>query len=271
MKIAVLGNNGMLGWMMQLQLSMWKEFDVMGFNRSDFILRPFLNPEIDFYTYNFSSFDYIVNCIGAIKPMFSNKSKLPINIFVNSIFPHILANYGKKNNIKIIHITTDCVFDGKDGQYTESAQHNPLDEYGKTKSLGEPENCMVIRTSIIGPEIRGRQRSLIENVKKNDGGKMFGYINHWWNGLTTKELSILIGDIIESDLYADGTFHLFSNDVTKFEMIDTMIGSWGFNIELSEKETKEPCNRTLRTDKQLNSILMPKSYIDMIEDLSEYV
>lgn len=272
-RIAVLGNNGMLGWMMQLQLSQWDNYDVVGFNRSDFEIIPYINPKIALKRLHLNEYDFIINCIGVIKPMFSNKLKIPEYVFVNSIFPWSLASFGEEHSSKVIHITSDCCFSGNDGLYTEESKHDPLDEYGKSKSLGEPTNCMVIRTSIIGPEIRGRKRSLVENVKVNSINihKMFGYTNHWWNGLTTKELSILVGDIIERDLYSPELFHLYSDDVSKFYMIESMISTWGLNIELEQKETAEPCNRTLRTIKNLNNELDPKGFDDMIEDLSAYV
>ena len=95
--------------------------------------------------------DYIVNCIGVIKPFM--KEDMASAIYLNSLFPWLLANYCNANKYKLIHITTDCVFSGKQGKYTESSLHDALDDYGKAKYLGETSEAMVIRTSIIGEEI----------------------------------------------------------------------------------------------------------------------
>ena len=91
----------------------------------------------------YDSGDVIVNCIGMIKPQVDKLGTVAA-IKVNSLFPHYLSNVGEGLGAKVIHITTDCVWSGQDGNYTEDTPHDALDVYGKTKSLGEPENCTVI-------------------------------------------------------------------------------------------------------------------------------
>ena len=126
--------------------------------------------------------DYVINCIGVIKPVMMKN--LRDAIYINSVFPFDLAVYCEDINAKLIHITTDCVYSGKRKAYIESDVHDALDEYGKSKSLGEPDNCMVLRTSIIGPETF-HNRSLVSWFLKQT--ECQGYVNHFWNGITTKE------------------------------------------------------------------------------------
>lgn len=274
MNVVVLGDTGMLGGMLRRYLEE-VEVDVIGVSRKDGLA---IHP-----VYHTASFlnkipallnpDYIINCIGAIKPVFNDKNRLTEAIYTNAIFPHELIGWNHRFEVgaKIIHITTDCVFDGRDGYYTEVSPHNPLDEYGKSKSLGEPEDCMVIRTSIIGPEWGGNKRSLVEWVLSQRGKEINGFTNHMWNGLTTLELSMLIADIMMNDLYYEGIQHLFSNDVNKYELLKWMNRIWDLGIKVNKAEADTSCNRTLRTTKKLNGLLQPQTTFGMLENLKPYI
>lgn len=266
-KIAVLGNKGMLGWMTELTLWSSHVFEVVGFNREDFSVGLNEDMYVKLHKKITPQFDFIINCIGAIKPRFKDPLDTALNVQINSVFPWVLAQFGEDTNTRVIHVTTDCVFDGLDGAYTENSAHNPLDAYGKSKSLGEPTNCMVLRTSIIGPETEGRSRSLVEWLKSNAGGQVNGFTNHLWNGVTTRELARLIGDIIRHGMHSHGTYHLFSNDITKYDMLKAMSDTWGLDIEVKPVEATQYCNRTLRTVKSLNSALKPFMFGEQIRRL----
>ena len=276
MKIAILGDTGMLGQMVKGELRA-EGFEVVGFNRSNG-----LNIEHDSKKTNYDKLcslipdnvTYVINCMGAIKPQF-NKS--PINsIFINAVFPHQLAQWAQEqttwgNVKKVFHITTDCVFDGNDGWYTDYFPHNTLDEYGKSKSLGEPSNCMVLRTSIIGPEWGGNNRSLVEWLLSCEGQTINGFTNHIWNGLTTLELAKSIGKIISGDLYKEDKFNLFSTDINKYELLNLMVDEWCLDIKVNPVEADNYCNRTLRTTKPLNSMLHHPNIQTMIRDLTKFI
>ncbi len=276
MKTAVLGDTGMLGSMVRGVLHS-DGIETVGYNRSNG-----LRVEYDLDTYQMldnvvdPDVKFIINCVGAIKPVFNDPNNVLNAVYTNSIFPRELADWA---NIKtvwgegdklVIHITTDCVFDGKDGWYTENSPHNAVDQYGKSKSLGEPDNCMVIRTSIIGPEWGGNKRSLVEWFLSQRDGETNGFMQHMWNGLTTTELSRCISDIIWHDLYCDGVYHLFSNDISKYELLEFMNRAWGLNIKVNPADAVR-CNRTLRTFKDLNSILQPQSTIKMLEQMTSFI
>jgi dTDP-4-dehydrorhamnose reductase len=209
--------------------------------------------------------EYVVNCIGAIKPMF--KDDMLGSIYTNAIFPLQLANAAQKAKKKLIHITTDCVFDGVTGKYDETSKHNATDEYGKSKSLGEPANCLVLRTSIIGPEIGGRKRSLLEWVRSQEGKTVKGFQNHLWNGVTTLELGNVIDRIIVQNLYQNGTFHVFGEDVTKAQLLCNIAYAYKIPLTVNTINAPEACDRTLRTVKELQEKVQPAGLDTMLKEL----
>lgn len=211
--------------------------------------------------------DYIVNCIGVIKPFMSGN---PIkSIQVNSLFPHQLANAGKELGMKVIHITTDCVFSGRDGKYTEDSLHDALDDYGKTKSLGEPDNCMVLRTSIIGPEVH-KDASLVAWVRSMDGKDIKGFTNHFWNGVTTDQYAAVVQQIIDKDLYEDNLFHVHSDTVNKLELVTMIAERFDLSLNIAPWETPHTVDRTLATKKDLMSNLVIPSLSAQIAAMKDY-
>ena len=273
MKIVVLGSTGMLG------NAVTKYFtEIYGENNIIPTYRKLVGIELKnskeydpiIYPDNISigplpNCDVVINCIGVIKPFM--KDNVLQAILLNSVFPRKLANYCSRNKIKLFHITTDCVFSGKDGQYTENSLHDALDDYGKSKSLGEPENCMVIRTSIIGEEIH-KNASLIAWVKSEAGKEVKGFTNHLWNGITTKQYAKIIHTIIENNLYQEGLYHAFSpNSVNKKELVEAISDRFDLNIKVNPVEAQPPCDRTLTTVKDLCEKLNIPTIQEQLSDL----
>jgi len=178
----------------------------------------------------------------------------------------MLANHCIKNNIKLIHITTDCVFSGEKGKYVENDLHDCLDDYGKTKSLGEPTNCMVIRTSIIGEEIH-KNASLIAWAKSQSGKQVNGFSNHFWNGITTKQYAKVCDQIIQDNLHEPELFHIFSNTVNKFELLHLINNKFDFDLIINDFQADKTIDRTLATKKHLNDIIKLPNLSSQIEDL----
>jgi dTDP-4-dehydrorhamnose reductase len=214
-KVLVLGVTGMLGSMIYDYLRRNDELNVAGTfrdNKSDLIINDNnklyqfkANNNIEkqlLNIYKRFGYDYIINAIGIIKPYCKDNDMQGVYnaIIVNSLFPHKMANVVKTINkkIRIIQIATDCVYSGKDGMYDENAKHDPLDVYGKTKSLGEvnSENLLNIRCSIIGPEIKGKMSLLEWFLSNPDGSTINGYSHHKWNGVTTMQFAQLCENII---------------------------------------------------------------------------
>lgn len=247
MRIFVLGNKGMLGRYVYTYLKS-KKHDVIGLSRE--------NMDVSKSTYNESNLkmllehfdvqknDVVINCIGTIKPMVDKYGTLNA-IKVNSLFPHLLSDACEKIGCKMIHITTDCVFSGKRGMYSEDDLHDCTDVYGKTKSLGEPANCTVMRTSIIGEEV-GQGRSLVEWIKSMKNKPAKGFINHNWNGMTCLQVAKIFEDIIVNNKYWQGVRHVPSpNIINKFELVSAVSKTYELNIEITAAEDKNPIDRTM--------------------------
>jgi len=243
MKIIIFGSNGMLGTYLNKFLQ--KKYEVIPITRKDIDLSKSTENEIlNFLSNCVSEKDLIINSSGVIK-----QREYDINdmINVNSIFPNILSKFKKNKNCNIIHITTDCVYSGHKGNYVENDYHDCLDEYGKTKSLGENKDLTVIRTSIIGEEIDNK-KSLVEWVKSQSNTTINGYTNHLWNGVTCLELSKLIDNMIQEINFWEGIKHIFSpKTVSKYELVNMINKIYDLNITITEMETSEKCYRNLNS------------------------
>ncbi|MBQ7958401.1 MAG: SDR family oxidoreductase [Oscillospiraceae bacterium] len=269
-KILILGSTGMLGNAVAKYFLSNENYEVITTYRHEEYKFEGNTIYFDALTSDFSvlpdDVDYVINCIGIIKP-FMAKS-IENAIMINSLFPHRLAKWCEEKGIKLIHITTDCVFSGMKGKYTENDLHDALDEYGKSKSLGEcVNNAMVIRTSIIGEEIHNNA-SLIEWAKSQKGKTVNGFVNHLWNGVTTKQYAVICDKIISQGLYEKGLFHAYAaDDVTKYEMMQYFNKKFDLNLTINEFEASQPCDRTLRSDKELCKKLEIPTVSRMIEEM----
>jgi len=268
-KILILGGTGMLGNAVVRHFHAQKDFDVTATYRTEGLHIPC--GKLKFDALNDSpavlsdNYDYAINCIGIIKPFMSPDIVAAIKI--NSILPHTLAGWCIKEGIKLIHITTDCVYSGQKGKYIESDQHDALDDYGKSKSLGEcTKNAMVLRTSIIGEEIH-KHASLIAWAKSQKGCTISGFSTHLWNGVTTNQYAKICDTIIKKDYFEPGIFHVFAeDDVTKLEMMHLFNKKYDLGMTIEEKQP-EKCDRTLRTSMQLNKKLKIPTVKQMIEEM----
>ena len=255
MKIFIFGSNGMLGNYLTQYLS--STFEVVPITRNEVDLTKDFSLISE--KYQFNEHDVIINAAGIIKQRNYSSDEL---IKVNSLFPHFLSTLG----CSVIHITTDCVFSGKGGSYTEDSHHDCIDDYGKSKSLGECGDLTIIRTSIIGEEVENK-KSLIEWVKSNQNTNINGYLNHFWNGVTCLELSKQIETIIKTNSYWKGVRHYFSPDtVSKYQLVSDINEIYNLNNVVSPTMS-EYCDRSLNTnykspvEKQIrNQILELKSF-----------
>jgi dTDP-4-dehydrorhamnose reductase len=153
----------------------------------------------------------------------------------------------------MIHITTDCVFSGKHGNYNENAIHDEINDYGMSKSLGELCKATIIRTSIIGEELMNK-RSLLEWVKSNQGKEINGFTQHFWNGVTCLQLAEIIYKIIKDELYWEGVRHIFSpKSVSKYELINMINEVYNLNITVIPQETQK-IDKTLKTIYDTNDL-----------------
>lgn len=222
----VLGSNGMLGSMICFLATKYNR-PFVSLSKSDFNIYDNIS-KLDTYL---SSDSIIINCIGAIPQ--KDYSIEEYNI-INTIFPQNLSIYCKMKHIKLIHISTNCVFSGSSDS-TEMDIPNATDIYGISKYLGEPSYGLVIRCSIIGPEKHTFCGLLEWFLHSNE---VYGFIDSFWNGITTLELSNIIFDYIDGSI--DGSIpnklvHYYSeNTVSKYDIL-TYVNKYT-NVIIHKKE-----------------------------------
>lgn len=260
-KIVILGCNGMLGHAVSRYFATKKDdYIVSNYSRKNGGIKQ----DSDLRRIIGDDHDYVINCIGVIKP-FMKKENANFS-YINGEMPYKLAEISNK----LIHITTDCVFSGDRGQYTENDEHDCADDYGKSKSAGEPSNnCMVLRTSIIGEEIRHRV-SLIEWAKSQRGKTVNGFTNHLWNGVTTTTFANICDQIIKNDLYQHGLFHIYSNTISKYELLHLLNKKFNLNLTIKAIETDVSCDRSLSSNRDLIHQLDIPSIENQIINLPEH-
>lgn len=161
--------------------------------------------------------DVVINCVGALlKESRENPSSA---IYLNALFPHILKDLCNKQQAKLIHVSTDCVFSGKKGSYKEDDFRDADDVYGRSKALGEifDEPHCTLRTSIIGPELKANGTGLF-NWFMHQQGEVNGFTQAFWSGVTTLELAKAIHKAIENNL--EGLFHITNGQkISKYQML----------------------------------------------------
>lgn len=235
-KVFILGSTGMLGTYVSSYLK--NKYNIFEISRNNFDIE---YPEN--YLNNIHN-SIIINCIGLIPQRSIDKSKYDY-IKINTVLPHKLQEICEKTNSKLIHITTDCVFSGSKGFYSEISVHDCFDLYGRSKSLGEPEKATIIRTSIIGEE-KQNKKSLLEWAKANNNKEVNGYINHLWNGITCLQFAIICDEIMNKNLFWTGVKHITSpKEINKFKLIKVISDVYDLNIKIKAHQTPTQCHRTL--------------------------
>jgi len=203
--------------------------------------------------------DYIINCIGIIKPYIhkDNLNEIQRAIEVNGLFPYKLALAAQKAEMRVIQIATDCVFDGIKGGYKEDDKHNASDVYGKTKSLGEikADNFLNLRCSVIGREQKSYLSLLEWFLNQPKGAKVKGFKNHLWNGITTNIFAKICRGIVLNNAFMPGLQHIVPSDVvSKAEMLHIFAKIFKReDIQIEDIDTQISINRTLLTNNKLQN------------------
>jgi dTDP-4-dehydrorhamnose reductase len=229
MKIIVFGSTGMLGTYC-VKFFQEKSYTVLPVDREMLDLTSSNKNILDFLISNVSSADLIINAAGIIKQRAPNIDDM---YKVNTIFPHILSKFKMENGCNVIHITTDCVFSGRDGYYNSLSTPDCEDDYGQSKLLGEAPNLSIIRTSIIGEEIKNKL-SLLEWCKSKREQTVYGYVDHYWNGVTCLELCKRINQLLENSLFWEGVDILHSPEtVSKYNLISMISDIFDLKISVT--------------------------------------
>jgi len=211
----------------------------------------------------------VINCIGIIKQLKAAKDPI-VSLKINSLFPHQLANICRALNARLIHISTDCVFDGAKGMYTEQDPSNATDLYGRTKFLGEVDRpgCLTLRTSIIGRQL-STTSGLLEWFLSNAVGSVNGFKKAIYSGFTTIALSEIIADIIENYPELSGLYQVSSDPIDKYSLLCLIRDSFGLDIEIQADEDFVLDRSLDSTRFKLATGFNPPKWPDMIKQMAD--
>lgn len=232
MRILVLGASGMLGNAMLRVLSDDGVHEVYGTLRSEASKRYFqpaanlqLVSGVD--AENFDSLigvmatvrpQAVINCIGLVKQLAAADDPLTA-LPINSLLPHRLARLCDLANARLVHVSTDCVFSGLKGMYTEEDKPDALDLYGRSKLLGEVDypNAITLRTSIIGHELSSHH-GLVEWFLSQKVS-VEGYTKAVFSGLPTCELAHVVRDVVLPRPELSGVYHVAAQPIAKYDLL----------------------------------------------------
>jgi len=192
--------------------------------------------------------DVVINCIGIIKQRPDAQSAIA-NITVNSLMPHRLALLLQSWHARFIHFSTDCVFSGRRGGYTEEDNSDAEDLYGRTKFLGEvkAENATTLRTSIIGRELF-HFRSLLEWFLSQRGQSINGYTQAIYSGVTTNCIAEVVRDYVLPCPERNGLYQVVSRSISKFDLLHIIRKHFDLPVEIVPDD-RFFCNRSMKGDK----------------------
>ena len=202
---------------------------------------------------------YVINCIGRIKPTIDEDSQE--SVFqaeqINSNLPKQLEALSSSRELEIIQIGTDCVFSGKKGLYTIDDEYDANDVYGRTKADGEIDSGkkMLLRTSIVGPEVKPGQSLLNWFLELDKESEVNGFENHMWNGITTLAFAKIVKGVILNNIYTSKVIHLTPKDlVSKYELLSLFSTSFGRkDIDIIPTNADHVIDRTLLSDSSLDN------------------
>lgn len=191
--------------------------------------------------------DAVINCVGIVKQRPEAKDAVQ-SIRVNGLFPHELAALCRLVDARLIHVSTDCVFSGQRGGYTEVDIPDPVDLYGRTKLLGEVEapRAITLRTSIIGLEL-GRSDSLVEWFLAQRGSAK-GWTRALYSGLTTFELARVMILLLEDAQDLHGLWHVSSRPIDKYALLCGLRDALGRDLAV-EPDARITIDRTLDSER----------------------
>lgn len=257
-KVLILGGTGMLGHTLVAHLSTQPHMDVCATVRSTTEVMNWLPTEyaakfrsrVDVDNFDtviraVASFqpDIVINCIGLIKQLQIANDPFQA-ITINAQLPHRLSMLCQAARARLIHISTDCVFDGKKGNYNERDPSNATDLYGRTKFLGEVTypHCVTLRTSIIGHELKGFH-GLIEWFLGQEG-VVRGFTKAIYSGLPTIELAKVISEFVIPNEDLKGVYHVSSDPISKFELLGLVAARYDKKIAI-EPDSKVSIDRSM--------------------------
>lgn len=283
MKILVLGSSGMIGSAVLRILSENEEWQVFGSARSSNI-RDYFNPSIsqkiidgvhvDLFDSLIKVFteirpDVVVNCIGLTKHKPLSEDPL-ISVPVNSLLPHRLAGLCELVGARLIHISTDCVFSGSKGNYSENDATDACDVYGRSKALGEVNypHAITLRTSTIGHELQSKYGLLDWFLSQQMQCK--GYACAFFSGLPSIVFAQVIRDVVIPRHELSGLYHVSAEPINKFDLLKLISKTYDKKIDIVRDE-RFVIDRTLDSTKfQMATGYIAPQWPDLIKIMHAY-
>ena len=261
-KVLVLGSNGMAGHLIKEYLSNNSKLELLGINDEYF-----LSSKNNYLKkIERMSPDIIINSLRITVNECDNNPKS--GILINSVIPKNLESFYYYSKVKIIHLSTDCVFSGEKGNYSENDTPDGRTIYSMTKLCGEIINAkdLTIRTSYIGPNLKNKNEELFDWFlhQKED---IEGYEGSIWNGVTTLELAKKIEQSIINNYC--GIYHLCSKEkLSKYKLLTLIQKQWGKNDIYIKKIQGQQINRTLKDNRSNISV---SNYKQMFKELYNFM
>jgi len=272
MKILVLGSNGMAGHVITIY------FKEMGHNVTAYSTQPIkfcrnivgnaLDTDSFKKVLNSNHYDAVINCIGVLNTAADEHRSNAI--YLNSYLPHFVADTIRERRIKLIHMSTDCVFAGNTGPYYEKSLRDGLTFYDRTKALGEVEDerNLTFRNSIIGPDMNENGIGLFNWFMKQKG-TISGYTGAIWTGVTTITLAKAMEIAIKEDLC--GLYNLVNNtSISKYELLLLFNKYFRDEALIVNKSDTIKLDKSLRSSRTDFSFTVP-SYEQMVIEMKEWV
>ena len=268
MRVLVLGKPGMLGHVVETYLNE-QGYDVIGTSRNDEDYPYDANANLEGVEKIIQETkpDVVVNCIGVLNKVCEENK--PMAVRLNSLLPHYLDSLSEKYNYYFVHVSTDCVYEGTIGKYTEDAFPDARSFYGRSKALGEVKNDrnVTMRTSIVGPDSNPKGIGLFQWFMKQEK-EAGGYTKVIWTGVTTIELAKQIEVAIKKHL--TGLQHVVNNDfIPKKDLLELFKKHFDKEIEIFDNDSVVSEKTLVRTDQSYNFDI--PSYDEMVREMREWV
>ena len=283
MKILIVGASGMLGNALFRLFSSYADMQVFGTLRNEgskklfeerFHLNLISGVDVESADQLMRTIDevrpnVVINCIGLVKQL-SEASDPLLAIPINSLLPHRMAKICSLTGARFIHLSTDCVFSGSKGFYTESDQPDARDLYGLSKYLGEvsESNAITLRTSIIGHELQGA-KSLIDwflSQKSN----IRGFRRAIFSGFPTVEIGKIIKDYVLANPSLNGLYHLSSDPINKYDLLKMVAKEYKKNIDIIPDDDFK-IDRSLDSSRfRLDTGFRPKPWTQLVSEMHEF-
>ena len=213
----------------------------------------------------------VVNAVGIVKQRSEAKEVIP-SLEINALVPHRLAAVCRAIEARLIHLSTDCVFSGRQGNYRETDFSDAADLYGRTKFLGEvsESHCLTLRTSMIGPEL-SRKTGLLEWFLAQRGQTVKGFTKAIFSGFPTSELARIVERVLVEVPTVHGVYHVAARPISKYDLLTLIRDRLRLPITI-ERDSMFECDRSLDASRfHRDTGYSPPTWEVMIDDMASHM